>query len=229
MDAPKSHADIQRAYRWKLKQENPDLLRLREREKWRRQCLKKRTQHNNNNTEQTESQTMTVMHQDICDYDNRDISRDAEQNNDYELSVKYPICHLLRWLEHVETDDDDKYAFLKYLYDVKGTAYSKGSPYECNRDEAKDESNKNHVPFHHSNERKRIPIESSSESDVSDMLLPKDLHHEKTERAVTRVQQKSAKKMKHKAISKKTPKRRKVDITWEPLYFDDDESQENYE
>ena len=228
MDVTKSHAEIQRAYRWKLKQENPELLRMREREKWRRQCLKKRTQ-NSNNTEHTESQNMTVMHQDICDYNNKDISRGVSQNSDDEISVKYPICHLLRWLENVEIDNGVKYDFLKYFYGVKGTAYNKGSLDESNNGEAKGVSDKNRLSSQYSNEHKRIPMESSSESGLSDTLFAKDRHHEKTERAVTRRHKKSAKKMRHKTISKKSTKRRKLDITWEPLCFDDDESQENYE
>ena len=101
----------------------------------------------------------------------------------------------------------------------------KGNADECNSGESKGESDKNRV--HYSNERQRRPIESSSESDVSDMSLPKDQHHEKTEQRVARVQQKSAKKIRQKTKSKKSTKRRKLNITWEPLYFDDDGTDEN--
>ena len=44
MGVMKSHAEIQRAYRSRLKQQNPELLRMHDREKWRRQCLKRRSQ-----------------------------------------------------------------------------------------------------------------------------------------------------------------------------------------
>ena len=43
MGVMKSHAEIQRAYRSRLKQQNPELLRMHDREKWRGQCLKKRS------------------------------------------------------------------------------------------------------------------------------------------------------------------------------------------
>ena len=139
------------------------------------------------------------------------------------VSVKYPIHGLLKWLENVNVDEDVKYGFLKYV------CSEKRSGDDCNKGEAKGESDKNHVQSQHSNARKRTPLESSSESGMSDRLCAKDRYHEKTERAITRPHKKSGKKMRHKAITKQTAKRRKLDITWEPLYFDDDESQENYE
>ena len=200
MDVTKSHADIQRAYRWRLKQENPELLRMREREKWRRQCLKKRAQY-------TESQNMALMHQDICNYSNRDISRDVSENSDAEVSVKYPIRHLLRWLENVEVDDDVKYGFLKYLYGEKGTAYNNGRPDECNMHAAEGEGRK--LRRTHTQDElyyaKRTPIESSSESDVS------DAHNEDAFMPLRR-----------KSIKKAT-KRKNMAIKWEPLCFDTDE------
>ena len=66
-----------------------------------------------------------------------------------------------------------------------------------------------------------MPTESSSESDVSDM------HHEKAARKVTPHRRKYAKKTSNKKTSKKATKRKH--ITWEPLYFDGDDTGKNDE
>ena len=107
MDVTKSHAEIQRAYRLRLKQQNPELLRMREREKWRRQCLKKRSQHNNAESDSdTKSQNMALKHHDICNY-NPSKHAVSESNIINEFSTaKYPIYDLLQWLEHVKAGDD---------------------------------------------------------------------------------------------------------------------------
>ena len=127
MGVMKSHAEIQRAYRSRLKQQNPELLRMHDREKWRRQCLKRRSQRTLHNTESgsTQSHNAASKHRDIRCYDNGNISRhvvselypvDVNENNDItdlnvERSVKYPIYDLLRWIENVEVDDNVKYRF----------------------------------------------------------------------------------------------------------------------
>ena len=67
MEVTKSHAEIQRAYRWRMKQQNPELLRMFEREKWRRQCLKKELQlaHENGSSDDSlQSRTMATKYQD---------------------------------------------------------------------------------------------------------------------------------------------------------------------
>ena len=213
MDVTKSHADIQRAYRWRLKQENPELLRKREREKWRRQCLKKRAQY-------TQSLKMPLMHQDMCNYNNTDISRDVTENSNAEVSMKYPIRHLLRWLENVEVDNDVKYDFLKYTYGVKGSAE------ECNSGgERRRQESPNQAELHYPSDAKRIPIESPSESSS-------ESDHEIAEPAVMPQRRKYTKKMRSKMIStrrKNTDAKQRKHLTWEPLYFDDDGSDENYE
>ena len=150
MGVMKSHAEIQRAYRSRLKQQNPELLRMHDREKWRRQCLKRRSQrtlHNNTESGSTQSHNAALKHRDIRYYDNGNISRhvvselypvDVNENNDItdlnvERSVKYPIYDLLRWIENVEVDDNVKYRFLKYMYSEKGTSIESSLNYNDGR------------------------------------------------------------------------------------------------
>ena len=150
MGVMKSHAEIQRAYRSRLKQQNPELLRMHDREKWRRQCLKRRSQrtlHNNTESGSTQSHNAALKHRDIHCYDNGNISRhvvselypvDVNENNDItdlnvERSVKYPIYDLLRWIENVEVDDNVKYRFLKYMYSEKGTSIESSLNYNDGR------------------------------------------------------------------------------------------------
>ena len=150
MGVMKSHAEIQRAYRSRLKQQNPELLRMHDREKWRRQCLKRRSQrtlHNNTESGSTQSHNAASKHRDIRYYDNGNISRhvvselypvDVNENNDItdlnvERSVKYPIYDLLRWIENVEVDDNVKYRFLKYMYSEKGTSIESSLNYNDGR------------------------------------------------------------------------------------------------
>jgi len=247
MDIAKSHAEIQRAYRLRLKQQNPELLRMREREKWRRQSLKKRPQHKNAESDSyLRSNNIAMKHQDIRNYDNGNTPSElypVDVKHDADLSVKYPIHDLLRWLDNVEVDDSAKYRFIKYMYSEEGaeiespSACSNGStdPHNSftypNTDAAEGKGQDlqrrrdtpNQVQLHYLNERKQIHTESSSESDVS------DTHHENAERRVMLLRRKSAKKMRNKKI---TTKRKNMDvkqrehITWEPLYFDDDETDE---
>ena len=216
MDVTKSHAETQRAYRSRLKQQNPELLRMREREKWRRQCLKKRLQHTNANTQ---SQKMELMHQDIC---NSDGLKDPSKNNDINQvdSVKYCIRDLLRWLENVNVGDDVKHDFLKYIYCVKGSAE------ECNSGgERRRQETPNQAELQYPSDAKRIPIESPSESSS-------ESDHEIAEPTVMPQRRKYTKKMRSKMIStrrKNTDAKQRKHITWEPLCFDDDGSDENYE
>ena len=113
MGARKSHAENQRAYRARLKQHNPELLRMREREKWRRQCLKKRSRLTIDTNVKSEScmqtHNATMKPRDAGNYANGNTSRhvvsdlypdDRNKNIDIndlngELSVKYPIHELL--------------------------------------------------------------------------------------------------------------------------------------
>ena len=150
MGVMKSHAEIQRAYRSRLKQQNPELLRMHDREKWRRQCLKRRSQrtlHNNTESGSTQSHNAALKYRDIRYYVNENISRhvaselcpfDVNENNDItdlnvEHSVKYPIYDLLRWIENVEVDDNVKYRFLKYMYSEKGTSIESSLNYNDGR------------------------------------------------------------------------------------------------
>ena len=143
----KRHAEIQRAYRLRLKQHNPELLRLHDRQKWRRQCLKRRSQlksHENTESESKQSHNATTKPRDNRYYDNGNTSRhvgselypvDVNANNNIndlnaERSVKYPIHDLLRWLANVEVDDNVKYCFLKYMYCEKDTSIE--SQLNCN-------------------------------------------------------------------------------------------------
>jgi len=254
----KSPTQRQLEYRDRLRSKDPELLRALDHEKYRRRCLKSRANVSVRRINQADSHFIDVPHRDLelrqhdninkssswkvypieeRTYNKHDENRtmmeqivenrlrnaafdENVRSTESSVSVKYPIHGLLKWLENVNDDDEVKYGFLKYIYGEKA------SPDECNSADAKGQSDKNHVPSQHSNERKRIRSESSSESAMSD--IAKDQRHEKTERTVTRTHKKSAKKMRRKRISKKATKRRNVVITWEPLCFDDDESQENY-
>ena len=243
MDVIKSHAEIQRAYRLRLKQQNPELLRMREREKWRRQSLKKRSQHKN---AESQSHNMAMERQDNRNHGtSRHIVSEeypVDVKHNAELSAQYPIHDLLRWLENVEVDDSVKYRFLKYIYTEKGTtiespsAYTNGSTDTHNsftyrntgaaEGEGQDLPRWRYTPnedlFNCVNDRKRISIESSSESGVS------DTHHENAKRRDMLLRRKSAKKMRNKKTSKRkniVVKQRKH-VTWEPLWFDDNETDE---
>ncbi len=121
MDVTKSHAEVQRAYRLRLKQQNPELLRMREREQWRRKCLKKRSQHKNAESDSdTKSQNIALRHHNICNYNtSKHAASESNAINEFN-SAKYPIHDLLKWLENVKASDDVKYSFLKYLYGEKG-------------------------------------------------------------------------------------------------------------
>ena len=150
MGVMKSHAEIQRAYRSRLKQQNPELLRMHDREKWRRQCLKRRSQlksHENTESESKQSHNAITKPRDNRYYDNGNTSRhvgselypvDVNENSNIndlnaERSVKYPIHDLLRWIENVEVDDNVKYRFLKYMYSEKGTSIESSLNYNDGR------------------------------------------------------------------------------------------------
>ena len=262
MDVTKSHAEIQRAYRLRLKQQHPELLRMREREKWRRQCLKKISQHKNAESDScTQSQNMALVRRSSRNYNNGNMPRHVVSENkdinevNAELSVKYPIHDLLRWLDNVEVNDNVKYGFLKYIYCEKSTTIESPSTYnngsmdayksfvqqntgaaeDKRQDVQKWRDTPNQIHLHYVNDRKRIPVESLSESSESNMILPKDTHHENAERRVMPLRLKSAKKMRKKVMSKKTRTRKKMDvkqrehITWEPLCFDIDDTDETDE
>ncbi len=166
-----------------------------------------------------------------------------------EVSVKCPIHDLLRWLENAEVDDNVKYGFLKYVYNEKRTTIE--SPSACNngstdaytsfihqnsgsaegerQDLRKRHDTPNRVQLYYTDDKKRIPMKSSSEPGV----LPKHTQHENAERRATPLHRKSAKKIRNKVKSKKTTNRKNMDvkqrkhITWEPLCFDIDDNEEN--
>ena len=252
MSQAKSQAQLQREYRGRLRRKDPELLRARDHKKYIRRCLKRQTRTNvsvrggdsvpyhnrarpvnvelrqhtrTRNTEDKNSarklypidETIYNKHDERPENRLRNPDTDVKNTESSvscrptpDVSVKYPICHLLRWLENVEDDNDVKYDFLKYIYGVKGTAYNNGRPDEYNTRAADDERRgTNYVQFHYSNERKRIPVESSSESET---------HHEDSELTVIPLRRKSTKK------TTKATKRKNMNITWEPLCFDTDES-----
>ena len=192
MDVTKSHAEVQRAYRLRLKQQNPELLRMREREQWRRKCLKKRSQHNNAESDSdTKSQNMALKHHDICNYNPSRHAVSASNTINEFNTAKYPIHDLLKWLEHVKAGDDVKYGFLKYTYGEKGVppAYDDES---TDASQGKRRRDMNEVQPCYVKNRKLMPNESSSESDVS------YTYHENTERGVTPHRRKYGKKMSNK-------------------------------
>ena len=238
MDVTKSHAEIQRAYRSRLKQQNPELLRMRERENWQRQSLKKRSRlamHSNAESDNyLQSHNMPMKHQEIRNYDtgntsneqypvdvNEDISKDSA-----ELAVKYPIHDLLKWLENVEVEDSVKYNFLKYIYREKEnitdspSAYTNGSTdahnsfihrnTDTSQCERQDLKRRQDTP-NQVHDTKRIPIESPLESH----LLPKREHRENAERMIVPLRRKCDSKTRNKMskkTTKQTTKRKNMDL-----------------
>jgi len=197
MGATKSHAEIQRAYRARMKQQNPELLRMREREKWRRQCLKKRSQLTIDTNVKSEScmqtHNATMKHRDISNYVNGNRSRhvvselypdDRNKNIDIfdlngELSVKYPIHELLRCLENVDVDDSAKYRFMKYLCGEKDVIIEPSLHYNDGRAGENDSFTQRNT--HTSvDERKSTPYLQEWRSTVwtPDQVQPHSTNHE---------------------------------------------------
>ena len=241
MKATKTHAEIQRAYRLRMKQQNPELLRMFEREKWRRQCLKKELQlaHENASSDDSlQSRTMATKYQDNM---SRHVSElqpvDVNKYNDKLSLIKYPIHDLLRWLENVEAEDTVKYRFLKYLYNEQDAlpecrnggidAYNSFIHQKTDASQRERYSTQDLQRRRDINDRKRMSVESLAPASG---VLSKHRHHENAERIVTPRCRKSDKKIRDKT-SKKTTKRenRSEQVKWEPLHFNNDDSDKSDE
>ena len=172
-----------------------------------------------------------MKHQDIRNYNNRLQPDDVKRLN----SVKYPIHDLLRWLENVEVNDKVKYRFLKYIYNEKDRPSSRknGSSDASQHERWRDRPNE--VQLDYDNDKKRIPTESSSESGLDDMLSANRTQFKNPERRVKPHRRKYNNKTTSKKATKQAPKRKKTgvkgceQIVWEPLLFDNDDSDENDE
>jgi len=217
----RSTAQRQREYRRRLKLRSPELLRERERRKWRRRQMRRKlaSQYSTlENTVEARPRVTGMKRQDICNGNMlKDVVSEKSAINEVN-SAKYPIHGLLKWLENIEVGDDVKYGFLKYIYSGKSTAYNKGID-ECNSGAAEGErqdlrkrrDTPNQVQLHYVNDRKHIPIESSSEN-VERKVSP---HRRKSVKKATKGKNMDVKQRKH--------------ITREPLCLDIDDTGANDE
>ena len=229
-----STAQRQSEYRQRLKLINPELLRERERRKWHRRQMRGRLASHSStlrNTVEASPFAIGMKHQDIRNYNNRLQPDDVKRLN----SVKYPIHDLLRWLENVEVNDKVKYRFLKYIYNEKDRPSSRRNGNSDASQHERWRDRPNEVQLDYDNDKKRIPAESSSESGLDDMLSANRTQFKNPERRVKPHRRKYNNKTTSKKATKQAPKRKKTgvkgceQIVWEPLLFDNDDSDENDE
>ena len=224
MSRAKSQAQLQREYRDRLKSKDPELLRARDHEKYRRRCLKRKMlTHTRENVsvrriKQADGPFVEAPHHDRASPVNAELKQDeipacfdSTRNTDKSSARK---LHLV-----------DKTTCRNYAQqvDIAGTPVNRSTMEQdvasMLRNAELGENVKSFLIGILDSWIREKNIESESG------VLPKHTHHENAER----------RKYAKKTISKKTTKRKNMDvkqrklITWEPLYFDLDNTNENDE